>query len=601
MANKSIKELPKATQIQEDDALPMQQGSTTKQVTGMTLTLWLLGMADGHGGVKDFQKLSESGLEKTYQFTMADTTKYTFTVTDGNGVADFQQSVSGLVHTYKLIMDNGQEYTMTIKDGEKGDKGDAAYLWYKFASEKPTSSSSSMGDEPDAWMGVYSGHEATAPTDPMDYTWVRVLGNTGRTGDPATLIRSTVEYQVGTSATVVPSGNWSESIPAVPQGSYLWSRTTIQFNTGGIIQILNKSRDGLDGLGSVVSVNNISPGENGNVELTADDVGAVDKSGDTMEGPLHMNGQVLDGLNDPTEPDEAVRKAYADKKLALEGGTMEGPIHMNGQPITGLNDPTDGTDAVRKSYVDTNDLNTLKYASPANLLDNSYFRYPVAQAGIGGNHGNQAYAVDRWILTNGSVSHQEGVGLTLNGTITQKLEHNPIFNAQAFVGMASGQASISYSDGAVTITSSGGVIAWAALYDTYENVYSEQVLPEYHPKGYELELMECLRYYYNIPAIFSSGYVTAAAKNYTMPIQLPVPMRITPTVLGNPTWYARTYNGYAVAHGGSAQQFENLSIGGSALKDTTRLTLIDSVSEAVDVNNSTMVFAISNLILSADL
>ena len=59
MANKSIKELPKATQIQEDDALPMQQGPTTKQVTGLTLTLWLLGMADGHGGVKDFQKLSE--------------------------------------------------------------------------------------------------------------------------------------------------------------------------------------------------------------------------------------------------------------------------------------------------------------------------------------------------------------------------------------------------------------------------------------------------------------------------------------------------------------------------------------------------------------
>lgn len=562
MANKSIKELPKATQIQEDDALPMQQGTTTKQVTGLTLTLWLLGMADGHGGVTDFQKLSESGLEKTYQFTMADTTKYTFTVTDGNGVADFQQSVSGLVHTYKLIMDNGQEYTMTIKDGEKGDKGDAANLWYKFASEKPTSSSSSMGDEPDAWMGVHSGHEATAPTDPMDYTWVRVLGDTGPTGAPATLIRSTVEYQVGTSATVEPSGNWSEAIPAVPQGSYLWSRTTIQFNTGGIIQILNKSRDGLDGLGSVVSVNNISPGENGNVELTADDVGAVPKSGGTMEGPLHMNGQVLDGLNDPTEPDEAVRKAYADKKLALEGGTMEGPIHMNGQPITGLNDPTDGTDAVRKSYVDTNDLNTLKYASPANLLDNSYFRYPVAQAGIGGNHGNQAYAVDRWILTNGSVSHQEGVGLTLNGTITQKLEHNPIFNAQAFVGMASGQASISYSDGAVTITSSGGVIAWAALYDTYENVYSEQVLPEYHPKGYGAELAECQRYFIsfdgaNSVALTIAGYVSGGSTLATCAFFVPVPMRITPTVYFSGYITMRGIDGYSSDAGANVAAYQN--------------------------------------------
>lgn len=460
MANKSIKELPKATQIQEDDALPMQQGPTTKQVTGLTLTLWLLGMADGHGGVKDFEKLSESGLEKTYQFTMADTTKYTFTVTDGNGVADFQHSVIGLVHTYKLIMDNGQEYTMTIKDGEKGDKGDNAYVWFRFASEKPMSSSSSMGEEPDDWIGFYSGNKPTAPTDPMEYVWAPFRGRQGLTGAPATLIRSTVEYQVGTSATVEPSGNWSESIPAVPQGSYLWSRTTIQFNTGGIIQILNKSRDGLDGLGSVVSVNNISPGENGNVELTADDVGAVPKSGGTMEGPLHMNGLVLDGLNDPKQDDEAARKAYVDKSV--------------------------------------------RAAAPHNLLDNSDFTNPVAQAGIGGNHGNQAYALDRWILTSGSVSQEAGVGLTLNGTITQKLEHPPTEAVSAFVGMASGQASISYSGGAVTITSAGGIVAWAALYD---GIYSDDTRPVYHPKGYTAELAECQRYYHDIYLRGATGFL----------------------------------------------------------------------------------------------
>ena len=489
MANKSIKELPKATQIQEDDAIPMQQGPTTKQVTGLTLTLWLLGMADGHGGVTDFQKLSESGLEKTYQFTMADTTKYTFTVTDGNGVADFQQSVSGLVHTYKLIMDNGQEYTMTIKDGEKGDKGDAAYLWYKFASEKPTSSSSSMGDEPDAWMGVHSGHEATAPTDPMDYTWVRVLGNTGRTGDPATLIRSAVEYQVSTSGTVVPSGNWSESIPAVPQGNYLWTRTTIQFNTGGIIQSYTNGRNGLDGLGSVVSVNNVSPGENGNVELTADDVGAVDKSGDTMEGPLHMNGQKLTGLNDPTEPDEAVRKAYVD-------------------------------DA--SSY----GLAAIRAAAPVNLLDNSDFRYPVAQVGIGGSHGNQAYAVDRWILTSGSVSQRDG-GLQLNGTITQKLEHLPSGAVSAFVGMASGQANISYRDGTVTITSSGGVIAWAAL---YEGTYTQDTMPEHRPKGYGAELAECLRYCQVISQNTAYRAFVVSANTVQTTFPLSIPMRVKPSI-----------------------------------------------------------------------
>lgn len=603
MANKSIKELPKATQIQEDDALPMQQGSTTKQVTGLTLTLWLLGMADGHGGVTDFQKLSESGLEKTYQFTMADTTKYTFTVTDGNGVADFQQSVSGLVHTYKLIMDNGQEYTMTIKDGEKGDKGDNAYLWYKFASEKPTSSSSSMGDEPDAWMGVHSGHEATAPTDPMDYTWVRVLGNTGPTGAPATLIRSTVEYQVGTSATVEPSGNWSESIPAVPQGSYLWSRTTIQFNTGGIIQILNKSRDGLDGLGSVVSVNNISPGENGNVELTADNVGAVPKSGGTMEGPLHMNGQVLDGLNDPTEPDEAVRKAYADKKLALAGGTMEGPIHMNGHLLDGLNDPEQDGEAARKAYVDK----SVRAAAPANLLDNSDFTNPVAQAGIGGNHGNQVYAIDRWILTNGSVSQQEG-GLQLNGTITQKLEHPPTGEVSAFVGMASGQASISYSDGAVTITSSGGVIAWAAL---YEGTYTADAAPDYRPKGYAVEFAECQRYYRRytgtqVNMVFV-GCVTSSSKTIYLQPYNPVPMRLSsPSVSFTGKIVIRGPDGYATdADATTPYPNPKVSMNGNTVTHLPIISVEKQDGTAWGLTNNTVIsllpFSSSTLELFADL
>lgn len=483
MANKSIKELPTATQIQEDDALPMQQGPTTKQVTGRTLTLWLLGMADGHGGVTDFQKLSESGLEKTYQFTMADTTKYTFTVTDGNGVADFQQSVSGLVHTYKLIMDNGQEYTMTIKDGEKGDKGDNAYLWYKFASEKPTSSSSSMGDEPDAWMGVHSSHEATAPTDPMEYTWVRVLGNTGPTGAPATLLRAVVEYQVGTSGTVVPSGNWSESIPAVPQGNYLWTRTTIQFNTGGIIQILTKTRDGLDGLGSVVSVNNISPGENGNVELTADDVGAVPKSGGTMDGPLHMNGQVLDGLNDPKQDDEAARKAYVDKSV--------------------------------------------KAAAPVNLLDNSDFRNPVNQRGKS-NYTGTEYTIDRWrTWAAGNIVVGDGYVGVSGAALYQYFNIKDLTKPYTAMVMLQDGTKYVYSgtfedgfgywdqtlwcgseqegSGYFRIESAiNSNILYVAL---YEGTYTDNTLPEYRPKGYAAELAECQRYYRDVRLRGATGFL----------------------------------------------------------------------------------------------
>ena len=146
----------------------------------------------------------------------------------------------------------------------------------------------------------------------------------------------------------------------------------------------------------------------------------------------------------------------------------------------------------------------LRTAAPVNLLDNSDFTNPVVQAGVGGSHGNQAYALDRWILTSGTVSYQSNIGLALNGTITQKLEHSPTGTVSAFVGMASGQASISYSGGAVTITSAGGIVAWAALYD---GSYSDDTRPDYHPKGYTAELAECQRYYRDIYLRGTTGFL----------------------------------------------------------------------------------------------
>ena len=164
------------------------------------------------------------------------------------------------------------------------------------------------------------------------------------------------------------------------------------------------------------------------------------------------------------------------------------PVKMGANRITDLGTPTANTDAATKWYVDT----SVAKAAPRNLLDNSDFRNPVAQAGIGGNHGTAAYAADRWILASGTVSYATGTGLTLNGTIRQKLEYPPTGETSAFVGMASGAASISYADGTVTITSSGGVLKWAAL---YEGEYTAETLPEYHPKGYGAELLECQRYF----------------------------------------------------------------------------------------------------------
>ena len=217
----------------------------------------------------------------------------------------------------------------------------------------------------------------------------------------------------------------------------------------------------------------------------------------------------------------------------LSAGNMTSGIDMNSQTLTGLTTPINNNDATSKKYVDDNinlasttGLEAIRAAAPYNWLDNSDFTNPVAQAGIGGNHGTQAYAIDRWILTSGSVSQRDG-GLQLNGTITQKLEHLPSGDVSAFVGMASGQANISYRDGTVTITSSGGVIAWAAL---YEGTYTQGTMPEHRPKGYGAELAECLRYCQVISQNTAYRAFVVSANTVQTTFPLGVPMRVKPSI-----------------------------------------------------------------------
>ena len=90
----------------------------------------------------------------------------------------------------------------------------------------------------------------------------------GPTGNPATLVDNEVAYQAGDSGTAVPTGEWSGDVPNVAQGKYLWGRTTITFSSGEPVVCYGVSRMGVDGSGSVISVNGISPDDNGDVKFT---------------------------------------------------------------------------------------------------------------------------------------------------------------------------------------------------------------------------------------------------------------------------------------------------------------------------------------------
>ena len=82
---------------------------------------------------------------------------------------------------------------------------------------------------------------------------VCVTGEKGEAGTSVTVTSTLVAYQAGTSGTVPPTGLWSLSIPKVPEGQYLWTRTTVAYSDGNSTETYTVSRQGADGTGVTVT------------------------------------------------------------------------------------------------------------------------------------------------------------------------------------------------------------------------------------------------------------------------------------------------------------------------------------------------------------
>lgn len=76
-------------------------------------------------------------------------------------------------------------------------------------------------------------------------------GATGPAGTGVEVDVTAVEYQVGNFGTVKPTGSWSVDIPTVPDGKYLWTRTSVTYSDGKktvTYTVSYKSADGKKGI-----------------------------------------------------------------------------------------------------------------------------------------------------------------------------------------------------------------------------------------------------------------------------------------------------------------------------------------------------------------
>ena len=268
-----------------------------------------------------------------------------------------------------------------------------------------------------------------------------------------------------------------------------------------------------------------------------------------------------------------------------------------------------------------------------NLLDNSDFAHPIAQAGVNGAHGATGYAVDRWMRTSGATVSQAADGLKIvsdktswTAGIQQRIEAKRFADVMTFavrgvfpvacrlfvyIGSGTTNFGTAYFQGdaaertlvlkltkpdgltgdeVVNVyispdtesTGTAAVVRWAAL---YEGEYTAETLPPYVPKGYAAELAECLRYYRRITATNETfaGYCANGVSYCMIPLQT---MRIKPSLVPSGKFYytlgdtQRTTTATATAHSANV----NRAIIKCAITETGILTGTISPQGDIDIS-----------------
>ena len=91
-------------------------------------------------------------------------------------------------------------------------------------------------------------------------------GNTGKDGiagkDGVGIAATEIMYASSNSATIAPAGGWSTQVPTVPQGHYLWTRTTWRYTDKTTETGYSVSRNGQDGAKGDAGRDGV-PGKNG--------------------------------------------------------------------------------------------------------------------------------------------------------------------------------------------------------------------------------------------------------------------------------------------------------------------------------------------------
>lgn len=150
-------------------------------------------------------------------------------------------------------------------------------------------------------------------------------GATGPAGTGVEVDVTAVEYQVGNSGTVKPTGSWSVDIPTVPDGKYLWSRTSVTYSDGKQTVTYTVSYKSADGeKGDSVSI------KSQQVTYQASSSGTTIPTGTWSTSVPSLNGgQYLWTRTTINYSDGTVTTSYSASYQGEDGGTWTLEVSSN--------------------------------------------------------------------------------------------------------------------------------------------------------------------------------------------------------------------------------------------------------------------------------
>ena len=163
----------------------------------------------------------------------------------------------------------------TGKDGKDGTNGEDSYVHFAYAQSADGSVNFSVVEyEGATHIGVYTDNVKEDSTDYKKYAWSQIRGEDGTS---IYIVSTEVVYIPSDSGTIPPNANsmatndgkiivdhngnelatnkWLTTIPDVIEGSYLWTRTTVNYSDGNSTVTYSVSRQGIDGTDGIDGIN----------------------------------------------------------------------------------------------------------------------------------------------------------------------------------------------------------------------------------------------------------------------------------------------------------------------------------------------------------